>query len=89
MIDLWKNDIKAAKELYYSDYVIEKLKQESDPIKRSRILATARQELEKKAEEDKRLAAAARLEMEKKAVEHERTAVIARRKLTRRVLAHG
>lgn len=38
----WKNDIKIAVELNYPNKVIEQLKMEKDPIKRNRILITAR-----------------------------------------------
>lgn len=38
----WKADIKTAKELLYPDSVIEALKTEKDPNKRSLILRSAR-----------------------------------------------
>lgn len=41
----WKADIIAARELCYSREVIEALSNESNPIKRSIILATARTNL--------------------------------------------
>lgn len=40
--DLWKADIKAAKELLYSKDVIDELRKEPDPSKRNRILTNAR-----------------------------------------------
>jgi len=40
--DLWKADIKAAKELFYSKDIINKLRNEPDPSKRNRILTNTR-----------------------------------------------
>lgn len=38
----WEHDIKVAIELQYPDKVLDLLHEESDPIKRQRILANAR-----------------------------------------------
>lgn len=44
----WKHDINVAKELLYPYWVIEALKHERDPFKRSKILTNARKESIKK-----------------------------------------
>lgn len=41
-LNTWNEDIKAAKELFYPKEVIEALEREPNPIRRSRILASAR-----------------------------------------------
>lgn len=40
--ECWKADIRAAKELCYSEKVVNMLKKEPNPIKRSQILTNAR-----------------------------------------------
>ncbi len=42
--DTWNEDIRAAKELLYPPEVIEALTNESNPIKRTRLLTSARKE---------------------------------------------